>query len=100
MFRSLLGAKAFVFLMLCVSPCAFAQGADVERLRIHGSNALGAKLMPALVQSWLHAIGYTDLRQAAQGPLRTEIRAVRNGLPLVVEIDRRGSGKGMGALID
>lgn len=100
MFRSLLGAKTFVFLMLCVSPCAFAQGTDVERLRIHGSNTLGANLMPALVQSWLHAIGYTELRQVARGPSRTEIRAVRNGLPLVVEIDRRGSGNGMGALID
>ena len=100
MFRSLLGATALVFLMLCVSPHASAQGADVERLRIHGSNTLGAKLMPAVVQSWLRAIGYSDLQQVERGLSRTEIRAVRNGMPLVVEIDRRGSGKGMGALID
>ncbi|OGT60758.1 MAG: hypothetical protein A3E01_07595 [Gammaproteobacteria bacterium RIFCSPHIGHO2_12_FULL_63_22] len=76
-----------------------AQVDDTERLRIHGSNLLGARLVPALVESWLKDIGYSQVKRRDLGPTRTEIGAVRDGVPLIVEIDKRGTASGLQAII-
>src|SRR3990167_1323825 len=76
-----------------------AQVDDTERLRIHGCNLLGARLVPALVESWLKDIGYSQVKRRDLGPTRTEIGAVRDGVPLIVEIDKRGTASGLQAII-
>ncbi|KAF1686889.1 flagellar motor protein MotB [Pseudoxanthomonas broegbernensis] len=74
-------------------------GDEPERLRIHGSNTIGQALMPALVEDWLRALEYTGIRRVARAPARLEIHAEREGMPLVVEIDRHGAGAGFDALV-
>jgi phosphate transport system substrate-binding protein len=84
----------------CMPSPSTAQDAEAERLRIHGSNTVGAEVMPRIVTSWLRSIGYTRIEQRNVRIDRTEIAAVRDGEPLVVEIDRRGSAVGFQALVD
>lgn len=95
LFRVLVLAVA---LLACQS--AAAQADDTERLRVHGSNLLGSRLVPALVESWLKDIGYSQVKRRELGPARTEIGAVRDGQPLIVEIDKRGTASGLQAIID
>lgn len=85
-------------LLLAVSTIVSAQ--EAERLRIHGSNTMGAQLVPALVESWLRDTGYEGIRRQAHGPSMLEIHAVRDGAPLVVEIGKRGSASGFSDLIE
>ncbi|MBL8258029.1 MAG: substrate-binding domain-containing protein [Pseudoxanthomonas mexicana] len=79
---------------------AAAQDAEAERLRIHGSNTVGAEVMPRIVTAWLRSIGYTRIQQRKVRDDRTEVVAVRDGEPLIVEIDRRGSALGFQALVN
>ncbi|MDR7067523.1 phosphate transport system substrate-binding protein [Pseudoxanthomonas japonensis] len=79
---------------------AAAQDAEAERLRIHGSNTVGAEVMPRIVTAWLRSIGYTRIEHRKVRDDRTEVAAVRDGEPLIVEIDRRGSALGFQALVD
>jgi phosphate transport system substrate-binding protein len=99
MFRKSHGAM-LALLVACMPLLARAQDGAVDRLRIHGSNTLGAKLVPALVESWLRSIGYGHVQRRRVSAQRLDIAAVRDGLPLVVEIDGRGSAAGMRDLID
>ena len=78
---------------------ASAQSDEPERLRIHGSNLIGQQLVPSLVRSWLQSIGYGQIRQVERGRARTEIFASRDGEPLVVEIDKRGTASGFRDLV-
>ena len=84
--------------LLAPAPSAWTQE-DAERLRIHGSNSVGATLMPALVEDWLASMDYRQVRRIARTPALLEIHAVRDGLPLVVEIDKRGAAPGFAALV-
>lgn len=79
---------------------AGAASAETERLRIHGSNTLGARLVPALVTQWLTEIGYAGIAQRELSAERSEIAASRDGEPLIVEIDKRGTAAGITDLID
>ena len=91
------------FLLLAAGlACASASHAqdEVERIRLHGSNLLGDQLVPSLVQSWLRAIGYEGLHRRELGAARTEISASRDGVPLVVEIDKRGTASGMKDIVE
>lgn len=83
---------------LCYSSSLHAQE-DAERLRVHGSNTLGDRLMPALVESWLKSMGYSQIRRVDVSGSMTEVHAVRDDMPLIVEIGKRGSAAGMQALI-
>jgi len=82
---------------LCFTSSLHAQ--EAERLRVHGSNTIGERLMPALVESWLGAMGYAQVRRLEVSGSLTEIHAVRDDQPLIVEIGRRGSAAGMQDLI-
>ena len=83
--------------LLLLGACADASAA--ERLRLHGSNLLGERLAPRLVRAWLRDIGYAGIRQREVGATRTEIAASRDGEPLVVEIDKRGTAGGFADLV-
>ena len=89
---------ALCALLLCTVSLS-SQAQVVERLRIHGSGTVGARLVPVLVEAWLHALGYERVRRHATGPGRLEIGGIRDGEPLVVEIDGNGSAAGMRDLI-
>ena len=85
--------------LVAIAALAQAQEAEPERLRIHGSNLIGQQLAPSLVESWLRSIGYGDIRCVERGRARTEIFASRDGEPLVVEIDKRGTASGFKDLV-
>lgn len=93
-FRTLL-----MLMLLALSGLATAQNDEPERLRIHGSNILGAQLIPEMVIAWLKQIDYLDIKQRELDPARTEITATRDGVPLVVEIDKHGTASGIADLI-
>lgn len=99
MFMKLLRA-AIVACMLFVFPLSATVKYDhAERLRIHGSNTLGAHLVPTLVRTWMVSLGYEDIERAERGVSITEIRGMRDGEPLVVEIAKDGSATGIQALV-
>lgn len=95
------------FLRIAIAMCmlfafplsAAAQYANAERLRIHGSNTLGARLVPAVVHTWMESLGYEDVERVERGVSVTELRGMRDGEPLVVEIAKDGSASGMSALV-
>ncbi len=91
-------AAVFASLLLLAAP-VLGQEDDAERLRIHGSNLLGDRLVPTLVQRWLTDIGYEQVKRRDPSVSRTEIAAVRDGQSLVVEIDKRGTASGLQAII-
>src|SRR5690349_9474997 len=90
-------APALLVLAL-VATTARAQD-DVERLRIHGSNSIGNVLMPALVEDWLASMEYRQVRRVPRSPALLEIHAIRDDVPLVVEIGKRGASAGFAALV-
>jgi phosphate transport system substrate-binding protein len=87
--------RAFLFLLglaatlLPVSP-ALAQAAEPERVRIHGSNVLGAQVVPKLVEAWLAEAGYTGTTQRLDGGQR-QFHARREDGDVLVEIQTAGS---------
>lgn len=77
---------------------ALAQEPEPERVRIHGSNVLGHRVMPALARAWLQEAGYGGLRtQRVDG--RFEIHARRDDERVVVQIETPGSAAAFKALI-
>jgi len=82
---------------LCFTSSLHAQ--EAERLRLHGSNTIGERLMPAMVESWLGSMGYDQVRRVQVSGSVTEVHGVRDEQPLIVEIGRRGSAAGMQDLI-
>lgn len=86
-------------LLLATLPLAVpAQDAEAERVRIHGSNVLGHRVMPALARAWLNEAGYGELRTQRVGG-RLEIHARRDDERVVVEIHTPGSAAAFKALI-
>lgn len=60
--------------------------------RLHGSNTLGEKLAPALVEDYFASIGATGIATKPTGaPLETRIEAQINGENVAVEIHAHGS---------
>lgn len=99
MLSPFLRAALAACLLLSVMAPARAQD-EAERLRIHGSNTLGDALLPAMVETWLQDIGYSRIQRKTPAATRLEIHAVRDGLPLIVEVDKRGSAAGFQDLVD
>jgi len=73
---------------------------DAERVRIHGSQTMAARLVPAVAESWLHDIGYQDIRRTQPSATLTEIHAQRDGMPLIVEIQASSSAQGFQDVVD
>ncbi len=74
-------------------------GEELRRLRLHGSNTLGAELAPSLVKRWLQGMGYKDIdeRRSAAAELVISARAPGANL-LQVEIKAHGSSTGFRSL--
>lgn len=90
----------FVWGLLILGTCAMAHAqVDAERVRIHGSQTLGARLVPTVAEAWLRDIGYQDIRRVQAAPAATEIHAVRDGLPLIVEIAGSSTKQGFADLV-
>lgn len=103
--RATLGGEDFMRLItLCALLCAFlsapAAAQDAERLRIHGSNSMAVRLVPAVVRAWLADSGFGQVREVARATGIREIHAVRDGEPLIVEVVGNGSGAGLSSLIE
>lgn len=99
MFRSSCALACFVGVCLSLLG-APARAQDAERLRIHGSDTVGAAIMPALVRSWLLDSGYSDLHERQPSEQVHEIAASREGESVVVEIVGNGTAAGFSDLID
>lgn len=91
----------FVWGLLLLGTCAMAQAqGDAERVRIHGSQTLGARLVPTVAEAWLRDIGYQDIRRVQAAPSTTEIHATRDGQPLIVEIAGSNTAQGYSDLVN
>ncbi|MBX9403764.1 substrate-binding domain-containing protein [Lysobacter sp. BMK333-48F3] len=90
----------FVAILCSLALCVQAQAQDAERVRIHGSHTLAYALTPALAESWLRDIGYVGIRHVRPRAGLTEIHALRDGLPLVVEIESSDSARGFADLVE
>lgn len=66
-----------------------------ETLRIHGSNTIGARLAPALVEAWLAAEGYADIRRETTAPEEQRIAGLhpQRG-ELLVDVHAHGTSTG------
>lgn len=89
-----------VAMVLSVAASAAHAQVDAERVRIHGSQTMAARLVPAVAESWLHDIGYQDIRRTQPNPTLTEIHAQRDGMPLIVEIQASSSAQGFQDVVD
>ena len=69
-----------------------------EILRLHGSNTVGEALAPALVQAWLKAEGFEDIRRVDTAFEELEWTAQRRGSRRVVQIHAHGSSTGFADL--
>jgi len=67
--------------------------ADEVLFRMHGSNTIGAKLGPALVQGWLQTMGYQQIHTVRSDEEEVDIVSRnRAGERKVIEIKSHGSG--------
>ncbi|ODT29866.1 MAG: hypothetical protein ABS54_04000 [Hyphomicrobium sp. SCN 65-11] len=75
---------------------------DTARFGIYGSNTIGARLMPNLVEAYAASAGASTARSASNDPEQVELNLTnRTGAPLaLVDIRSHGSGTGIPALID
>lgn len=81
--------------LLSLSTVSFA--AD-QVLRVHGSNTVGATLMPALVTSWLEEKGYAIRSNRFTAENERVINAEKGAELLSVEIHAHGSSTGFKSL--
>lgn len=90
----------WVLALLLAVPCLASAQVDAERVRIHGSQTMAARLVPAVAEAWLRDIGYEGIRRAQPSANVTEIHAQRDGLPLIVEIAASSSADGFQDVAD
>jgi phosphate transport system substrate-binding protein len=96
---------ACIILAAYQHPCSKASAqssAAADRLGIHGSNTVGARLMPSLVEAYAASIGASVVRRAGGDPEQVELQlASPAGSPLaLVDISSHGSGTAVPALIE
>lgn len=64
---------------------------EMQTLRIHGSNTIGATLAPELAKSWLKAKGYSIIENKITAKEERHILAIKNDNKLNIEIHAHGS---------
>ncbi|MBF3220319.1 hypothetical protein HKW74_12745 [Pseudomonas aeruginosa] len=75
---------------------------DTPALRIQGSNTIGAKLLPALVEGLMEEEGLEDIRRTS-GERENELHLIgksRDGRLVRVELSAHGSSTGFAALLE
>ncbi|MEL6979908.1 MAG: substrate-binding domain-containing protein [Pseudomonadota bacterium] len=82
--------------------CATAARAEPEELSIKGSNTVGGVLMPALIEGWIGASGWTYAPdEAGETAARLNAAALDGGEPrLRIALERLGSSTSFKALAD
>lgn len=60
-------------------------------LRLHGSNTIGAKLAPALIEAYLKKLGASDIVSVSKGSEESEIHALLNNKNIKVGLAAYGS---------
>src|SRR5262245_14243808 len=96
MLRGLLPPAIALLALQAASRDAGAQATpgDGSILGIHGSNTIGARLMPSLVEAYAASIGARVMRKAGDDPEQVELQLTsRSGTPLAL-IDIRAHGSG------
>jgi phosphate transport system substrate-binding protein len=87
-----------LFLVFTLLVPTMAQ-AEQTLFRIHGSNTVGAKLAPELIDAWLRTQGYTEINSREFAPQESVIRASGGGLaPVRIELKAHGSSTSFKAL--
>ena len=82
---------------ILVGPARSADGSPPEAFAIHGSNTIGARLMPALVEAYATSIGANALTLVGSQPEEVELKLqTKAGATLAtVGIQSHGSGTGV-----
>lgn len=79
-----------IFILLSLIPLVNAK--EDNRLRIHGSNTVGASLMPALLDAWLVKKGYRQIDKQKTAEEEYLITASNDdGKPIEIELYAHGS---------
>ena len=74
--------------------------AETLSLRLHGSNTLGARLAPALLQAYARQQGYLDVQRAETAPMEFQVSATRpDGARFVGTVRAHGTGTGHADLV-
>jgi phosphate transport system substrate-binding protein len=81
--------------LLAVVLCLLSALAQAQPLRIHGSNTVGERLMPALVEAWLSEQGHSGLRREPQALDELLIHATDG---VSVQLHSHGSSTGFADL--
>ncbi len=74
--------------------------ADIEILRIHGSNTLGADLIPEMTRGWLQDRGYSSVTLEKQKEAATLHGISGDGMEIEVSIKSEGSSTGFKGLLN
>ena len=77
-----------------------ASSINKQELRIHGSNTIGEKLMPAMATSYLENNGYQDIKSRQLGPVSKVISGVKktNNTQISFIIEAHGSSTAFSSL--
>lgn len=81
-------------LLICCCLVFFSTLAAAEespRLRLHGSNTVGAELAPALIDAWLSSKGFSEIHIGELQPEERLITARRGDERIAVEVHAHGS---------
>lgn len=91
----------YVILALLLALLGHAQplGAQQEVLRLHGSNTVGQRLVPALVRDWAAREGLAVAADVLERAEERRMSFVGEGRELVVHVHSHGTGTGYADLI-
>lgn len=90
-------ARRLILVILLLAPALGL--AETTLFRIHGSNTVGAKLAPELIQAWLRNQGYTEISIRETAAEESVIRARGPDLePIRIELKAHGSSTSFKAL--
>jgi phosphate transport system substrate-binding protein len=88
-----------LFIALILAPPCNAAGTP-QTLRLHGSNTMGSKLVPALVRDWLVQSNWQDIRQKSVAVDEVLVQATRpDGSSIEIDIASHGTSTGFSDLL-
>ena len=85
----------FIFLILLLLMPLVTDASAPQTLRLHGSNTMGSKLVPALVQDWLAQTNWQEIQQKTTAVDEALVLAKRlDGSSIEIEIASHGTSTG------
>jgi phosphate transport system substrate-binding protein len=85
---------------LLIALGALPVAAQDQTLRLHGSNTIGQRLVPALVRDWAAARGLQETGSARTADEELRITFAGDGRRLVVDVHSHGTGTGFRDLVE